>query len=181
MKPFAGGFKASLATSLYIMAIYTSTGAVGALQLWLRQHGLQRTVSAAMLAGFVGLVVYVVVFRLNRRGFGDVATLAAAGVFYAYLIKTYAKAPSDWIHLIEYPPLAGLAYYALKSNGRDWMAIVSALLLTTAVGAGDEFLQRYVPDRTADIHDFIVNVVSSAVALAVVGIVMERKKEVVED
>ncbi len=162
------------------MAIYISTGAVGVLQLWLRQHGLQRTVSAVMLTGFVVLVVYVVVFRLNRRGAGDVAALAVAGLVYAYLIKTYAKAPSDWIHLIEYPPLAALAYYALKSTVRGWMALVAALLLTTAVGAGDEFLQRYVPARTADVHDFIVNVVSSAVALAVVWIVIERKDEVVE-
>jgi VanZ family protein len=180
MNPFANGFRASLTTTLYIMGIYLSTGAVGSLQLLLRQHGLQRIVSASLLAVFAALVVDTVFFRLKKRAVGDVAALAVAGLVYAFLIKTYAKAPSDWIHLIEYPPLAVISYYALKLKASDWMALVYAMLLTAAVGAGDEFAQRYVPGRTADVHDFIVNVLSSMVALAVVWIVIERKDKIIE-
>ncbi|MBF0293364.1 MAG: VanZ family protein [Nitrospinae bacterium] len=180
MNLFTDRFKASLATSLYVIGLYITTGVVGTLQLWLRQHGLQRTVSATLLCVFVVLVVYLVVVRLNRRSVGDIAALVAAGLVYAYLIKTYAKAPSDWIHLIEYPPLAVIAYYTLKLSVSGSMAFVYAMALTTAVGAGDEFLQSYVPARTADLHDFIVNVISSAVSLAVVWIVIERKEKVVE-
>lgn len=180
MNLFSDRFKASLTTSLYIMGIYISTGVVGALQLWLREHGLQRTVSAALLCVFAILVVYLVVVRLNRRAVWDVIALVVAGLVYAYLIKNYAKAPSDWIHLIEYPPLAVIAYYTLKLSVSGSMPFVYAMALTTAVGAGDEFLQSYVPARTADVHDFIVNVASSAVSLAVVWIVIERKGKVVE-
>lgn len=180
MNLFTDKFKASLTTSLYIMGIYISTGAVGSLQLWLRQHGLQRAVSATLLCVFALLVVHLVVFRLKRRSAGDIAALVVAGLVYAYLIKAYAKAPSDWIHLMEYPPLAVIAYYTLKLDVRDWLALVYAILLTTAVGAGDEFLQSYVPARTADVHDFIVNVISSAVSLAVVWVVIERRGKVAE-
>jgi VanZ family protein len=180
MNPFTDVFKAWFATVIYIMTIFLSSGAVGAIQIWLRHHGMQRIVSAALLAIFVALVVYVLVFRLNRRAIGDIAALVTAGLVYVYLIKTYAKAPSDWVHLIEYPPLAVISYYSLKFSVRGAVAFVCALLLASAVGVGDEFTQRYIPGRTSDIHDFIVNVISSAVALAVVWAVIERKEKVVE-
>lgn len=180
MSLFADRFQASLTTSLYVIGLYITTGVVGTLQLWLREHGFQRAVSATLLCAFVILVVYIVVIRLNRRSAGDVMALVVAGLVYAYLIKNYARAPSDWIHLIEYPPLAVIAYYTLKLSVRGGMALVYAMALTTAVGAGDEFLQSYVPARTADVHDLVVNMVSSAVALAVVWVVIERKGKVVE-
>jgi len=180
MNLFTNGFRASLTTTLYIMGIYISTGAVGALQLWLRQHGLQRIVAASLLAIFAAMVVDTLCFRLKKRAVRDIVAVAVAGLVYAFLIKTYAKAPSDWIHLIEYPPLAVIAYYALKLKVRNWMALVYALSLTAAVGAGDEFAQRYVPGRTADVHDFIVNVLSCVVALAVVWFVIERKDKIIE-
>ena len=179
MNLFTDVFKAWFTTVIYIMTIFLSSGAVGAIQLWLRQHGMQRTVSATLLVIFVALVVRIVVFRLNRRAVGDIAGLVTAGLVYVYLIKTYAKAPSDWVHLIEYPPLAVISYYSLKFSVRGWVALVCALLLTSAVGAGDEFTQRHIPGRTSDIHDLIVNVASSAVALAVVWAVIERKEKVV--
>lgn len=180
MNLFTDRFQASLTTSLYVIGLYITTGVVGTLQLWLREHGFQRAVSATLLCVFVILVVHLVVIRLNRRSAGDVMALVVAGLVYAYLIRNYARAPSDWIHLIEYPPLAVIAYYTLKLSVRGGMAFVYAMALTTAVGAGDEFLQSYVPARTADVHDFIVNMVSSAVALAVVWVVIERKGKVVE-
>lgn len=180
MNPFPNGLRASLAMSLYVMMIYLSTGAVGTLQLWLRQQGLQRMVSGALLAVFIGVVVYLVTVKLKRRGIVDIIALTAAGLVYAYLIKNFAKAPSDWIHLIEYPPLAVISYYAIKFSLNGWTAFVSSLALTTAVGAGDELLQRYASTRTADAHDLIVNVISSAVALAVVWIVIERKNAIDE-
>jgi hypothetical protein len=180
MNLFTDVFKAWFTTVIYIMTIFLSSGAVGAIQLWLRQHGMQRTVSATLLVIFVALVVRIVVFRLNRRAVGDIAGLVTAGLVYAYIIKTYAKAPSDWMHLAEYPPLAVISYYSLKFSVRGWVALVCALLLTSAVGAGDEFTQRHIPGRTSDIHDLIVNVASSAVALAVVWAVIERKEIVVE-
>jgi len=180
MNPFTDVFKAWFTTIIYIMTIFLSSGAVGAIQIWLRHQGMQRIVSAALLAVFVVLVVRIVVFRLNKRAVGDIAALFTAGLVYVYLIKAYAKAPSDWMHLVEYPPLAVITYYSLKFSVRGWVALVCALLLTSAVGAGDEFTQRYIPGRTSDIHDFIVNVVSSAVALAFVWAVIERKEKVVE-
>lgn len=180
MNPFTDVFKAWFTTILYIVTIFLSSGAVGALQIWLRHHALQRAVSATLLIIFVATVVRIVVFRLNRRTVGEIAGLVITGLVYAYLIKAYAKAPSDWMHLVEYPPLAVITYYSLKFSVRGWVAFVCAMLLTTAVGAGDEFTQRYVPGRTSDIHDFIVNVISSAVALALVWVVIERKEKVVE-
>lgn len=180
MNPFSDVSKAWITTILYIMTIFLSSGAVGAGQLWLRQHGMQRIVAATLLAVFVAMVVRIVVFRLGRRTAVDIAALVAAGLVYAYLIKTYAKAPSDWMHFIEYPPLAVIAYYALKFSVKGWAAFVYSMLLTMAVGVGDEYAQSYVPGRASDIHDLIVNAASSAVALAVVWAVIERKGKVVE-
>lgn len=179
MNPFTDIFKAWFTTVVYIMAIFLSSGAVGAIQIWLRHHNMQRIVAAILLAVFVTLVAHIMFFLLGMRKAGDIAALVAAGMVYAFVIKTYAKAPSDWMHLVEYPPLAVIAYYSLKFSVRGRMAFVYALALATAVGAGDEFTQRYIPGRTSDIHDLIVNAASSAVALAVVWATIERKEKVV--
>jgi VanZ family protein len=67
------------------------------------------------------------------------------------------------LHLVEYGGLAVLLARALVGEGLTaGVTLVAAILLTSAYGATDEAHQSKVPQRQADVRDWIVDCVGAA-------------------
>ena len=67
------------------------------------------------------------------------------------------------LHALEYAGLAALFARALLGEGLGWTAsVAAAALLAAAYGATDEYHQLSVPLRTADLQDWIVDVVGAS-------------------
>ena len=67
------------------------------------------------------------------------------------------------LHFVEYGALAVLLTRAMLGEGLTaGVAVVAAILLTSAYGATDEVHQSRVPQRQADVRDWIVDSIGAA-------------------
>jgi VanZ family protein len=67
------------------------------------------------------------------------------------------------LHVLEYAALAWLFCRALVGEGlRSTPALGFAMLLASLYGASDEWHQRYVPERTFEITDWMADTVGAA-------------------
>jgi VanZ family protein len=68
--------------------------------------------------------------------------------------------------------LGGLVWVkaAHRMRLRGAWAAISGTAIALAVGAAIELLQRYIPGRKADIHDFVADVIGVAVALLLLSL-----------
>jgi len=77
---------------------------------------------------------------------------------------------------------AGLALLILRAlAGASWRNVtigagVAAVLLSAAYGATDEFHQRFVPGRTADLLDLAADTAGAAAAVAVVWLIARWRR-----
>ena len=72
------------------------------------------------------------------------------------------------LHAIAYAGLAILMFRALTRQRLASMtreAIVIAFILTTGYAATDEIHQWFVPGRTADVYDFLADMIGASVGL----------------
>jgi len=161
-------------TAGYVTLIYTTLGIVGSFSLWLRRDGWQTAVSTAIMITAFALVLYLIIFVLKRRSFMSIVAMMAAGLMYSYIMISFAPAPSDKIHLLEYSLLAALLFYALKIDIAPKSAYLLAWVITTFTGLVDEMIQYYLPTRAFDLNDLMINAMAAGVALFVVGFVVEH-------
>ena len=78
------------------------------------------------------------------------------------------------LHLVEYGGLAVLLARAMLGEGLTaGVTLVAAILLTSAYGATDEAHQSRVPQRQADVRDWIVDSIGAA---AGAGIATSRRR-----
>lgn len=76
---------------------------------------------------------------------------------------------------------AGLAVLILRAlAGATWRGVtisacLLAILLTAGYGATDEFHQRFVPQRTADLLDLAADTLGAAVAVATIWVIARRR------
>ena len=72
------------------------------------------------------------------------------------------------LHLFEYAGLAALFGRALVGEGLGWSAsFVVAALLAAAYGATDEYHQLFVPLRSGELRDWLVDVLGASLGAAV--------------
>jgi len=72
------------------------------------------------------------------------------------------------LHLFEYAGLAALFGRALLGEGLDWVtSFVVAASLAAAYGATDEYHQLFVPLRSGELRDWLVDVLGSSLGAAV--------------
>ncbi|VAX19302.1 hypothetical protein MNBD_NITROSPINAE04-124 [hydrothermal vent metagenome] len=176
MKLFASRASGRAVTAGYVAMIYLTLGVVGSFQLWLRDTGWQTPVSTAILVFSISAALYIVVIRQRRRSAMNLVALAGAGFMYAYLMTTFSQNPSSRIHLVEYSLLAILLYYTLRFDVKNKSAYVLAWVITTFIGFVDEVIQAYLPTRAYDLDDLMINTMAAAIALCVVGVVVEDEK-----
>ena len=72
------------------------------------------------------------------------------------------------LHTIEYAGLAILWFSALAGEGLGlWGAAALTVLIVSAYGASDEWHQRFVPMRSADVYDWLTDTMAGAIGAAV--------------
>lgn len=95
-------------------------------------------------------------------------------IFYASSMTAVPDLPGGLTdktgHLIGYALLSALAIRAFA--GATWAGVTTraalrAVLLSAAYGATDEFHQRFVSNRTSDIHDWYADVIGALVGVAI--------------
>ena len=117
---------------------------------------------------------------MPRRGLTTRASLWLPPLVYMavifYLSSQSAPLPAVtavvWdkvLHLFEYAALAALFGRALLGEGLGWAAsFVVAALLAAAYGATDEYHQLFVPLRSGELRDWLVDVLGASLGAAVV-------------
>jgi hypothetical protein len=83
-----------------------------------------------------------------------------------------AFAPGPVLHSLAYAILAALWF--VGSRGTPLARACKAVLAVAAMGAGDEFVQRFFPYRGADVRDWAVDVGAAIVAGSVMAMVAAR-------
>jgi VanZ family protein len=77
-------------------------------------------------------------------------------------------------HFFEYALLGGLYLIALPRLSATWRRIGLAVLLASLYGVTDEFHQSFVPGRTPDIVDWLLDTAGAATGAAVVAFWQRR-------
>lgn len=159
------------AAALYTLTIYATLALARQATNFLRDKNLLRlSIGAMALVVVVGVVVFLVRRRTNRRQWGALGLVALG---YAAVLP-FAKAPEEAIHLVQYGSLALMIQAALAERGRNapnprgWMVRHpgwAAFALTTLAGLGDEILQGILPSRYYDTRDVVLNAIAAALAL----------------
>lgn len=137
---------------------------------WLRAQNLLRMALAVVFALVAGWVVRMLVRA--RPGRRELALLAVVAVIYASLFLLLKRA-EEAMHFVQYGLLGGLFYAALDERRRrlgpgGWLRrlpMLSAAVLTLALGWGDEGLQHLLPNRYYDLRDVAFNGVAGALAV----------------
>lgn len=121
--------------------------------------------AGAMLAGALAARVWT---AGPARRAGAVALLAGVLVAYAALLLVFyrGRLTIEKVHLIEYGVLAYLACNAVTVTRRGGTGALVAALFVAAAGAGDEALQRLIPQRVFDPHDIVANWLGGALGAA---------------
>jgi VanZ family protein len=93
------------------------------------------------------------------RRVAALALLAAVLAAYGWLLAGFyrGRLTIEKVHLIEYGLLAYLALNAVTVTPRGGPGAAVAALFVAAAGAGDEALQRLIPNRVFDLYDVAAN------------------------
>lgn len=78
-------------------------------------------------------------------------------------------------HFIEYTVLGGLVFYALLPEVRPSHAAWAALVLSSAYAISDEFHQSFVPMRTPDPVDWLVDTAGATLAVSIGWLLARRR------
>ena len=93
-----------------------------------------------------------------RRAAGVVLLAAVLAAYVALLFFFYrGRLTIEKVHLIEYGVLAYLAFNATRVTRRGGAGAVVAALFVALAGAGDEGLQKLIPQRVFDPYDIVAN------------------------
>ncbi len=130
---------------------------------------IDQSLAAAAFLSFMaaaGLTVILLALRVRPRG-AEIG--AALGIVSVYLFVLLRMTIPERSHLIEYSVLAAFIYAALterKSNGRRVpVPPLLAVLTAAGIGAFDEFIQIFLPDRVFDTTDIFFNFLASLMAV----------------
>jgi hypothetical protein len=87
---------------------------------------------------------------------------------------TLLQIPEERLHFLEYGILAFLAYRALILDLKNGWAYVTAFVLTSLIGLGDEGIQYLLPNRYYQFQDVCLNSVSAALGLLLVFVLYRK-------
>ena len=153
-------------TLAVVAAIYATLGLAGTIAEVLGEDGF---LDAALFLLGMGLVAVTVVahgFRKGPRGAEIVVMLGVATVYFMALFRMTLVERS---HLIEYGVVAVFILEALRERARRRRVVpapaLSAILATGLVGAIDEGIQLFLPNRVFDPVDIVFNVLAATMAV----------------
>jgi len=160
------------------LSLYPARGAVN----FLRSRNVLMT---SVLACFLIAGAVVVVWAWRRRlRLSQWAILVVSGSVYATAFAVVRR-PEERLHFIEYGVMGILIYAALSERrrsrlaapARGWTRIfdpvrwpaISAFMLTTLLGWGDEVIQGILPNRYYDLRDLVFNALGGLMAVLTVS------------
>ena len=120
-----------------------------------------------VVVGATGVLVW-----LQRRGAPRwaYALIGITGGAYLTTLHSLAVRPLERIHLPEYGVMAWLAWLAVRGHRTPaWLAYVAAVVITAALGLGEELIQHVVPGRFFDWQDVRLNALSGVLGLLVLA------------
>jgi arylsulfatase A-like enzyme len=159
---------------LYIAFVYSTIPLMPMVWGTLIAHtrGAARYLGIAAAAG-LGLVLLARAWATRgQRRWYHWAGLLAVGLAYGYLLDQFARFPAERLHLVEYGLVGYLLLRALSLDLPAPRAYIVALLLTGAVGAGDELIQWILPERVFEMKDVQLNLVSGGLGLLAVRLAL---------
>lgn len=111
------------------------------------------------------------------------ATAGWATVIFALSAQPGSNLPGGYAvqaHFTEYAILAALLFLALREGRRTWVAIALAVAIASVYGISDEFHQSFVPLRTPDVLDWVVDTIGAlagaSVAAGVTSLMARRSR-----
>jgi hypothetical protein len=143
--------------------------------LYLRARGLMLK-TVLTLAGVAGLVFFyaVTVGAGVRRLLPFVrAAVPLAAFFYAMI--TMRHSPSERFHFVEYGFIALLALRAIAVDVRSVVAYLLAIVVASAAGCLDEWMQGKSDVRIFDVRDLYVNLVAVILAVTIAAALFGRE------
>ena len=164
-----------IAATGWVLLIYSTLYYVRAPIEFLRERNLLRLTVAAVFL----LTAVTVTFFLMRRhpGRRALSVLGAAAIVYLILFWVMERA-EEKLHFVEYGLLAGLIYAALLERRTRrrvaakgmwiWWPALLAVILTSALGWGDEGIQAVLPNRVYELRDVGLNVAAAVVAVSAI-------------
>jgi hypothetical protein len=161
-----------LAVGAYAAAIYATLPVGSTIG-----RTIVRSAGGAWLFGpgagvLVAVGALVLVATLVRRGApaSAYAMLAATALGYAVALAWLSGQKLERIHLPEYGLAAWLAFWAAGATvATPGARFALAAVVASALGWGDELLQKVVPGRVYDLRDVAANAVGAVLALALLA------------
>jgi hypothetical protein len=160
-----------LALACYVAVVY-STLPVGP-RIGLR---LLRTAPGGWLLGpglpalaIAGAALLALRVRRRRGPAWAWAAVATAAVGYTVAFSWLRAQHLERTHLPEYGVMAWLAWRALAPLVPGAPGYVAAAALASAIGWGDELLQRVVPGRVYDLRDVAMNAAGAVLGVVVIA------------
>ena len=134
---------------------------------------LSKNLNAALFLVGMMLVAATIVsrglkIRLSGANLGIVLGVAAAYI----LVFVRFTSTEERSHLIEYGVVAAFIHEALEERARQGRRVplypLIAVLATALIGAVDEFIQGFIPNRVFDPQDIFFNTMAGAIAVAAI-------------
>ena len=153
-------------TMAVVVGIYSTLGVVPMLaSVWNNQELSAITFLACM--ALVGLTVLMQGLKARPRGLEIGVGLGIAAVYLMWFLRLTIPERS---HLIEYSVVAVFVCEALSERASQGRRVpfpaLLAIIGTTLVGAIDEFIQLFLPNRHFDWTDILFNFLASLMAVA---------------
>ena len=153
-------------TASVVVAIYATLGLAGRIAAVLGEGGFLDAALFLLGMGLVAVTVIVHGFREGPRGAEIVVMLGVATVYFMVLFRMTLVERS---HLIEYGVVAVFTLEALRERARRRRVVPApalwAIIATGLVGALDEGIQLFLPNRYFDPLDMVFNVLAAAMAV----------------
>jgi hypothetical protein len=140
---------------IFILAIYTGSGAVRELSTAIRQIAGAR-LDVLVTAGLVVILALLLVYCRSALRIRNLPFLILVISGYGLAIW-YLRVPEERFHLLQY----GLADFfiacALPDKISGLRRHLAAIALASLVGIGDELIQALRPNRVGDLRDVLIN------------------------
>lgn len=153
---------ARITLAIYLLAIWSTLGAVRTVTNALRDRGVLRVSVGGAFVLAAAIALWLIFRERERRTVRMVVSLVAVAAAYALVIWPMGS-PEEKIHFIQYGIVALLAYAAI---GR----YVASGLFVLAAGWIDEGIQGLLPSRYYDLRDVAFNAAAGVLALLALAV-----------
>ena len=141
----------------YVLFIYTSLPFVPI--FWTRfiepNRTLNRFLPFVILLIIFLLIFYYLVFVNHKKSLASFIVIIISFLV-AYLLTKKINISAERIHIIEYGILPFLIYTPLRQ--KNWLPVYFwVFIIGFSVGALDEIIQYFIPNRVFDVKDILTN------------------------